>query len=183
MLRELKDVHIFWVVLSSEGCRANEARNSASEFLRGASKTTVEMKEFRNSFFPYDGKEIKEYFETLKGKIMPDLIFTHYRHDLHQDHRVVSDITWNTFRNHTILEYEIPKYDGDFGSPNLFVPLDRGTCMEKIRIIMRLFVSQREKPWFSEDLFLSIMRIRGMECNSPFNLAEGFYCRKTSLMF
>ena len=182
LLRDLKDVSIYWVVLSSEDRRAEEARNSASEILRGAGEATVELKEFRNGFFPYNGEEIKEYFETLKGKIDPDLIFTHYRHDLHQDHRVVSELTWNTFRNHMILEYEIPKYDGDMGSPNLFVPLDRGTCAEKIEIIIRSFPSQREKNWFTEDLFLSILRIRGMECNSRHDFAEGFYFRKASLL-
>jgi LmbE family N-acetylglucosaminyl deacetylase len=181
LLRELKDVRIHWVVLSSEDLRAEEAGNSASEFLRGAGESTVEVKEFRNGFFPYKGEEIKEYFEELKGNINPDLIFTHYRHDLHQDHRVVSDLTWNTFRNHMILEYEIPKYDGDVGSPNLFVPLDRGTCKSKIGIIMRSFHSQTDKRWFTEDIFLSILRIRGMECNSPHDFAEGFYCRKASL--
>lgn len=181
LLRDLKDVRIFWVVLSSGACRAEEARTSASEFLRGASETTVEVNDFRNGFFPYYGKDLKEYIEVLKGKFQPDLIFTHYRHDLHQDHRLVSELTWNTFRDHMILEYEIPKYDGDMGSPNLFVPLDRETCKEKIAAIMRSFVSQKGKPWFSEDLFLSLLRIRGMECNSPDNLAEGFYCRKATL--
>ncbi len=183
LLRDLKDVSIFWVVLSSGDRRGEEARRSASEFLRGARETAVELKEFRNGFFPYAGGEIKEYFEALKGNIQPDLIFTHYRHDLHQDHRVVSELTWNTFRTHMILEYEIPKYDGDLGSPNLFVPLDRGVCAAKIEIIMRAFPSQREKKWFTEDLFLSMMRIRGMECNSPDNLAEAFYCRKATLHF
>lgn len=182
LLRDLKDVNVFWVVLSSDDARGEEARNSASEILRGAGETTVEIKEFRNGFFPYIGEEIKEYFEELKGKINPDLIFTHYRHDLHQDHQVVSELTWNTFRNHMILEYEIPKYDGDVGSPNLFVPLDRGICAEKIGIILRSFRSQREKKWFTEDLFLSILRIRGMECNSRFGFAEGFYCRKVTLL-
>lgn len=182
LLREMKDVSVSWVVLCSDDFRAEEARNSASRFLQGASGKTVEVKEFRNGFFPYNGAEIKDYFEGLKGKINPDLIFTHYRQDLHQDHRVVSELTWNTFRNHMILEYEIPKYDGDAGSPNLFVPLDRGTCAEKIEIILRSFRSQREKKWFTEDLFLSIMRIRGMECNSRDGFAEGFYCRKASLL-
>jgi LmbE family N-acetylglucosaminyl deacetylase len=181
LLRDLKDVSVYWVVLSSEDRRAEEARNSASEILRGAGEVTVDVKEFRNGFFPQYGEKIKEYFETLKSTVQPDLIFTHYRHDLHQDHRVVSDLTWNTFRNHMILEYEIPKYDGDVSSPNLFVPLDRETCAEKIEIIMRSFGSQREKKWFTEDLFLSILRIRGMECNSRHGFAEGFYCRKASL--
>ncbi len=182
LLRELKDVSIFWVVLSSENRRGEEARKSAAEILGEARDATVEVKEFRNGFFPYIGERIKEYFEELKGKTDPDLILTHYRHDLHQDHRVVSELTWNTFRDHMILEYEIPKFDGDMGSPNLFVPLDRGTCDKKIEIIIRSFPSQREKKWFTEDLFHSILRIRGMECNSKHDFAEGFYCRKAILL-
>jgi LmbE family N-acetylglucosaminyl deacetylase len=182
LLRELKDVSIFWVVLSSDDRRGEEARKSAVEILGEARDATVEVKEFRNGFFPYVGERIKEYFEELKGKTDPDLIFTHFRHDLHQDHRVVSELTWNTFRDHMILEYEIPKFDGDMGSPNLFVPLDRGICEKKVEIIIRSFPSQREKKWFTDDLFLSILRIRGMECNSKHGFAEGFFCRKAALL-
>jgi LmbE family N-acetylglucosaminyl deacetylase len=181
MLRNRKEVNLLWVVLSSEEGRAEEARDSASQFLRGARQKEIEVKDFPNSLFPYNGEKIKVYFESLKKKFQPDLIFTHYRHDLHQDHRVVSELTWNTFRNHMILEYEIPKYDGDMGSPNAFFPLDRHVCAEKIEMILRSFKSQSEKQWFTEDLFLSIMRIRGMECNSQHGLAEGFYCRKAPL--
>jgi LmbE family N-acetylglucosaminyl deacetylase len=182
MLRSRKDVSLLWVVLSSEEGRAEEARNSASEFLRGASQTKIEVKDFPNSFFPYNGEKIKVYFESLKKIFQPDLIFTHYRHDLHQDHRVVSELSWNTFRDHMILEYEIPKYDGDLGSPNAFIPLNREVCTEKIEMILRFFKSQSGKQWFTEDLFLSIMRIRGMECNARHGLAEGFYCRKAHLV-
>jgi LmbE family N-acetylglucosaminyl deacetylase len=181
LLRNRKEVNLSWVVLSSEKGRAEEARNSASHFLRGANNTTIEVKDFPNSFFPYSGERIKVYFESMKAKFQPDLIFTHYRHDLHQDHRVVSELTWNTFRDHMILEYEIPKYDGDLGSPNTFVPLNRDVCAEKIEMILRSFKSQSGKQWFTEDLFLSVMRIRGMECNAQHGLAEGFYCRKAPL--
>jgi LmbE family N-acetylglucosaminyl deacetylase len=183
LVRDLKDVSVFWVVLSSDEARAQEARNSASEFLLGCRQTTVEVKEFQNGFFPYCGAVVKDYFEELKGKFEPDLIFTHYRHDLHQDHRVASELTWNTFRNHFIMEYEIPKYDGDMGCPNFFASLDGDDCKKKIEIIMRFFKSQAEKHWFSEDVFLSLMRIRGMECNSERGFAEGFYCRKASVLF
>lgn len=181
LLHNLKNVEIFWVVLSSDRLRAKEARHSSSKFLQSAQRATVDVKEFRNGYFPYNGGEIKDYFEVLKNKFQPDLIFSHYRNDLHQDHRVVSDLTWNTFRNHMILEYEIPKYDGDMGSPNLFVPLDRLVCMSKIRIIMQSFESQKEKLWFNEDTFISALRIRGIECNSFHGFAEAYYSRKAVL--
>jgi LmbE family N-acetylglucosaminyl deacetylase len=122
--------------------------------------------------------QIKEAFEALKARISPDLIFTHYRHDLHQDHRLIAELTWNTFRDHLVLEYEIPKYDGDLGVPNLFVPLDEALCRRKIDTLMTNFASQRDKRWFSEDLFRSLLRLRGMECNSPSTYAEAFYGRK-----
>ena len=122
--------------------------------------------------------EIKEYFEQLKQEFSPDLIFTHYRDDLHQDHRLISDLTWNTFRNHLILEYEIPKYDGDLGSPNFFVHLDESICHKKIQYILNSFKTQAEKHWFTEDTFLSVLRLRGIESNAPGKYAEAFFCRK-----
>ncbi|HEY7521614.1 MAG TPA: PIG-L family deacetylase, partial [Methylomirabilota bacterium] len=124
---------------------------------------------------------IKEYFEALKPQVAPDVIFTHYRHDLHQDHRLISELTWNTFRDHVILEYEIPKYDGDFGSPNVFVPLDEARCRRKIDLLLTHFGSQRDRRWFSEELFRSVLRLRGMEANAPDGYAEAFYGRKIVL--
>ena len=136
------------------------------------------MKGFRDGFFPYIGGEVKDFFEELKGKDDPDLILTHSRHDLHQDHRLVSELTWNTFRNHLIMEYEIVKYDGDMGVPNCYVHLSEATSREKVDNLMRCFGSQREKRWFTEDTFYSVMRLRGVESNAPERYAEGFYCRK-----
>ncbi|MEI2579606.1 PIG-L deacetylase family protein [Scytonema sp. PRP1] len=124
------------------------------------------------------GIEIKEFFEQLKQDYNPDLIFTHSRHDLHQDHRLIYDFTWNTFRNHLILEYEIPKYDGDLGNPNFFVHLDEETCQDKIKNIIDSFPSQKGKQWFTQETFLSILRLRGIESNAPNKYAEAFYCRK-----
>ena len=129
-------------------------------------------------FFLTSALMLKERFEQLKAEFSPDLILTHYRHDLHQDHRLVSELTWNTFRNHLILEYEIPKYDGDFGSPNFFVPLGRIHLPSKDRHILDAFQSQNEKRWFSRDLFSAVLRLRGMEANACSGYAEGFYCRK-----
>jgi LmbE family N-acetylglucosaminyl deacetylase len=169
-----------WVVFSSGTNRDQEAVESANLFL-GSSKKKVEVKNFRNGFFPYEGKEIKEFFEELKKEFSPDLIFTHYREDLHQDHRMISDITWNTFRDNLILEYEVPKYDGDFGSPNFFVHLEESVCARKVKNILTTFKTQKDKHWFTEDAFLSVLRLRGIESASPGRYAEAFYCRKVVL--
>jgi LmbE family N-acetylglucosaminyl deacetylase len=172
---------VTWIVFSADEERRREATGSANVFLNRAEKKEILVKKFRDGFFPYIGGEIKEYFETLKNRTSPDLIFTHYRHDLHQDHRVISELTWNTFRNHLILEYEIPKYDGDMGSPNAFVELDESTTRHKIDTILAFFQTQGDRHWFSKDLFLSILRLRGMECAAPSGYAEAFYCRKMVL--
>jgi LmbE family N-acetylglucosaminyl deacetylase len=173
---------ICWIVLTGERTRASEARQSAEALLAGVASSRVILKDFRDGFFPYDGADIKLFFEALKAEVSPDLIFTHQRSDLHQDHRVTCELTWNTFRDHLILEYEIPKYDGDMGVPNLFVPIDEPLCRSKIDHLMAHFGSQRSKRWFKEDLFSGLLRLRGMECNSPTSYAEAFYCRKAMLM-
>jgi LmbE family N-acetylglucosaminyl deacetylase len=181
LLSEHDDVEVPWVVLGSSGQRDGEAVASAGEFLADATKKEVIVKNFRNGFFPYVGEEIKEFFETLKDRISPDVIFTHYRNDLHQDHRLVSELTWNTYRNHLILEYEIMKYDGDLGSPNLFVHLDEATCRKKVAVILDCFKTQRDHDWFTADAFWSLLRIRGIESKAPGKHAEGFHCRKVVL--
>jgi LmbE family N-acetylglucosaminyl deacetylase len=167
-----------WVVFSSDPTREGEAMRSAETFLRGARTVRIIIKKFRDGFLPYEGALVKETLEELKGTVSPDLVLTHHRGDLHQDHRLISELTWNTFRDHLILEYEIPKYDGDLGVPNLFVPLDDSLCRRKLDTILTTFASQRDKRWFSEDLFRSLLRLRGMECNAPSTYAEAFYCRK-----
>jgi LmbE family N-acetylglucosaminyl deacetylase len=178
LLRERAGLNFVWVVFNADGRRAREARFSALEFLQGAGKRRILVKDFRNSFFPFEGVAIKEFFEQLKGMVQPDLVFTHYRDDRHQDHRVLSDLAWNSFRDHLILEYVIPKYDGDLVNPNFFVRLDQDLCRRKVEHLCAFFQTQRNKHWFSEDLFLGLMRIRGMECAAPTNYAEAFYCRK-----
>jgi LmbE family N-acetylglucosaminyl deacetylase len=175
------DAQVHWIVLSASQGRESEAQASAELFLEKAKCKNVVVKDFRDSFFPYIGGDIKKYFEELKKTVSPHIIFTHYRNDLHQDHRLVSELTWNTFRNHLILEYEIIKYDGDLGTPNIFIHLDAETCSKKAEYIMRVFKSQGDRSWFTEDAFMSIMRIRGIESNSPHKYAEGFYCRKIVL--
>jgi len=178
LLEENPNTEVHWVVVGAMGQRADEAVESANLFLANAKRKEIVIKQFRDGFFPYFGSDIKDFFEKLKGECSPDLVLTHYRGDLHQDHRLVSELTWNTFRNHLILEYEIPKYDGDIGTPNFFVHLSDATCRKKIQNILRCFKSQRDKSWFSEDTFLSILRIRGLESNAPNRYAEGYYCRK-----
>lgn len=170
-----------WVVFSADGERVREAQQSAALFLRGVKKSKIVVQDFRNGFFPYLGLYIKEFFETLKLEFSPDIIFTHYRHDLHQDHRTICELTWNTFRNHLILEYEIPKYDGDLGVPNCFVSLSEGQCRKKIAYILRSFRSQAGKHWFTEDAFRALLRLRGLESASSTRFAEAFYCRKMVL--
>jgi LmbE family N-acetylglucosaminyl deacetylase len=172
------NVQVAWVVFSSGREREAEARRSAALFLGKAVTPRVIVMNFRDGFFPYEGAAIKEAFEQLKKDIDPDLIFTHYRQDRHQDHRTISDLTWNTWRGHLILEYEIPKYDGDLGAPNMFVPLRQETCARKIRTILDVFQTERNKAWMSEDTFQAILRLRGVECAAPEKFAEAFHCRK-----
>jgi len=171
-------IDVTWVVLASNADREREARNSAALFLDRAERKDVIVKSFRDGFFPFEGAKIKNCFERELKAISPDLVFTHNRKDAHQDHRLVAELTWNTFRNQLILEYEIPKYDGDLGQPNFFVPLDREICENKIRYLMEVFETQRSKAWFARETFLGLMRLRGMECASPSGYAEAFYCRK-----
>jgi LmbE family N-acetylglucosaminyl deacetylase len=177
LLASRSNVDVMWVVFSSSEQREREARTSSSLFL-GQAKQNVIVRKFRDGFFPYQGTEIKEFFEELKKKVNPDLIFTHYRDDRHQDHRTISDLTWNTWRQHLILEYEVPKYDGDLSSPNCFVPLDGNTCARKIKYICDVFQSEANKAWLTEDTFRAMLRLRGVECAAPDQYAEAFYSRK-----
>jgi LmbE family N-acetylglucosaminyl deacetylase len=166
-----------WVVFSAPGLRGQEAAKAAELFTSGCDKEIV-LKKYRDGFLPYHGGEVKDFFEELKSQVNPDLIFTHWQGDAHQDHRLLSDLTWNTFRNHLILEYEIPKYDGDMGRPNLFVPLDAPVYENKVDYLFEAFESQHSKQWFDREIFLGLMRIRGMESNSPSGYAEAFHARK-----
>jgi LmbE family N-acetylglucosaminyl deacetylase len=181
MIEQSKSIEFYWLVLSSNPTRAKEAERSANAFLGGARHKTVVVKSFRDGFLPYIGAPVKEAFEKIKTIFVPDVIFTHFRQDLHQDHRMVCELTWNTFRNHFILEYEVPKYDADLRSPNFFVPLSDGQARKKVNALMRFFATQRNKQWFSEDLFYGLMRLRSIEGGSPTRHAEAFHCRKVLL--
>jgi LmbE family N-acetylglucosaminyl deacetylase len=180
LVRENPQARIVWVVLAAGGRRGEEARASAARFLEGAGEAEVLLETFRDGHFPAEWAEIKAFFETLK-RFAPDLVLTHYGQDLHQDHRAVSELAWNTFRDQLILEYEIPKWDGGLGSPNLFVPASTGDADAKIAALMQCFPSQAGKHWFDDLTFRGLMRLRGLECCAPEGLAEAFYARKTSL--
>jgi len=181
LLSEYSHARVHWIVFSATKKRSEEAKVSAKHFLAKASQKKIEIKKFRESFFPYIGAEIKETFEKLKQKVSPDIIFTHYRHDLHQDHRLVCELTWNTFRDNLILEYEVIKYDGHLSKPNCYFWLNEEICKNKISYIMNFFKSQNKRSWFSEESFSSILRLRGIESNSPGGYSEGFTCRKICL--
>jgi LmbE family N-acetylglucosaminyl deacetylase len=182
LTRTRPEIEVTWVVLGAEGEREREARASAEAFMGAATRSEVIVHGFRDGFFPYVGGDMKDVFEDLKSRLEPDLILTHARHDLHQDHRLVCELTWNTWRNHLILEYEIPKYDGDLGTPNVFVPISEEVARKKVRLVLDTFESQLAKHWFDEQLFLGLMRVRGMEGRSPSGYAEAFTCRKLSLL-
>jgi LmbE family N-acetylglucosaminyl deacetylase len=178
---QVSDLEIRWFVFSAPGTRADEARRSADEYLAGVARKEVHIGSFRESYFPSEWVSIKDWFEELKAKFEPDVVFTHYREDRHQDHRVLSDLAWNTFRNHLIFEYEILKYDGDLGSPNVFVPLSDQLCSRKTELLLKHFKTQSTKHWFTSDTFEALLRIRGIECASATGHAEAFYCRKLVL--
>ncbi len=173
------EAQVHWVVFSASERRAAEARSSAEAFLAKAQSSTVTVLGFRESYFPYVGGEIKDSFADLCRDLSPDLVFTHSREDRHQDHRVISDLTWNSFRDHMILEYEIPKYDGDLGTPNIFFPLSETVARSKMDLLERHFPSQRTRHWFDRETFLGLMRLRGVE--SCCRYAEAFQCRKVTL--
>jgi LmbE family N-acetylglucosaminyl deacetylase len=181
LAEQICDLEICWVVFSAPGSRAEEARRSADEFLSGLARKQVKIGSFRESYFPSEWPAIKDWFEKIRAEFDPEIVFTHYRDDRHQDHRVLSDLAWNTFRNHLILEYEILKYDGDLGRPNIFVPLSEQLCTRKIELLLKHFKTQSSKHWFTGDTFEAMHRIRGIECASPTGRAEAFYCRKLVL--
>ncbi|MEQ1869855.1 MAG: PIG-L deacetylase family protein [Vicinamibacterales bacterium] len=181
LVAEHPGLRVHWVVFSSTDERANEARASAAEFLATADDVDVQVKAFTDGFFPAEYAAIKRYFETLKDVVNPDLVLTHYRDDRHQDHRVISDLTWNTFRDHLVLEYEVPKFDGDLGQPNVFVPVDDAVRAAKVQLLLHHYGSQSSKHWFTADTFNAMMRIRGLECRSGTGYAEAFHARKVVL--
>lgn len=178
LMREHPGLRVHWVVFSGDDARCDEARQSAERFLKDAGEFTFTQHRFRDSYFPYEGERIKDTFHALAKQVSPDVVFTHRRDDAHQDHRVLAELTWCAFRDHTVLEYEIPKYEGDLGQPNLLVRLSQEEARRKVEHLMSAFPSQRDRPWYTEDTFLALLRLRGLECHAPERFAEGFYARK-----
>jgi len=174
-------LEVCWCVLSATGPRAAEAKASAAAFLSGAATTRVEIAQFDDGLFPYQGDEIKAWLEDLRADVDPDVVLTHRRNDAHQDHREVSKVTWNLFRDHLILEYEIPKWDGDLGRPNVYMPLTAAVLERKIEFLYAHFGTQRSKQWFDAETFRGLARLRGMECRAPERYAEAFVARKARL--
>jgi LmbE family N-acetylglucosaminyl deacetylase len=170
------DVH--WCVLSASGERRAEAMAGANAVLEGSISRHVECADFRDGFFPYQGAEIKSWVEKLKARFNPDVVFTHREDDAHQDHREVSRLTWNTFRDHIVLEYEIPKWDGDLGKPNLYFSISEKVMARKMAVLESCFTTQRSKDWFDAESFRGLARLRGMECRAPERFAEAFVARK-----
>lgn len=178
MAEKFQSLEVRWVVFSGDRTRSAEARQSAGHWLERVPEKKIELHGFRDGFFPDEWAAVKSEFEQLKNGCEPDLVFSHAREDLHQDHRIINELTWNTFRNHTVLEYEIPKYDGDLGTPNFYVSVTEETARAKASALARFFGSQQDKHWFGEELFLGLMRVRGVEARAPSGYAEGFHMRK-----
>ncbi len=174
-------LNVHWCVLSGRGARDAEARASASDFLEGAESRLIEIADFDDSYFPAQSRKIKDWLSGVRAGVEPDVIFTHRRDDAHQDHRELCGLTWNLFRDHLILEYEIPKWDGDLGQPNIYSPLPREALGRKIDLLLRHFGTQRSKDWFDEGTFRGLARLRGVECRAPDGYAEAFFMRKASL--
>ncbi len=181
LIEQNPEIEITWVVFTSTPERRREAEQGARQFCAGAANLNLVIHDFRDGFLPYHGEAVKDAFEALKTQCDPDLILTHYRHDLHQDHAKIAELTWNTWRNHLVLEYEIPKWDGDLGQPNGFVHLSSEQLERKIALLQAIYNSQANKQWFTDDLFHSLARLRGMEANANSRLAEAFYIRKLVL--
>jgi LmbE family N-acetylglucosaminyl deacetylase len=180
LIERCPGLSVDWLVLSASDDRRKEAEASAARLLSGVAASRVWIEPFRERYFPYQ-PEIKERFDALQATSKPDLVFTHWSGDAHQDHRVASELTANTFRDHLILEYEIPKYDGDLGRPSVYVRLTDEQADAKVEHLDSAFPSQRSRPWYDADTFRGLMRLRGVECNAPSGMAEAFHARKVVL--
>jgi LmbE family N-acetylglucosaminyl deacetylase len=174
-------LEVHWAVLGATGRRREEAHASAKEFLAGTARATIDLATFKDGFFPYQGAELKAWFEALKERVSPHVVLSHWRSDAHQDHREVSQLTWSTFRDHVILEYEIPKWDGDLHQPNVYIPVSRTLMERKAKLLHDHFGTQRSKDWFDARTFMGLARLRGAECRAPEGFAEAFYGRKLAL--
>jgi LmbE family N-acetylglucosaminyl deacetylase len=182
LVSEVSDLRVFWCVGSASGIRADEAEASALAMLGSGTDSHMVFGNFRDSYFPSQSADIKQWMLDIRARVTPDVIFTHARDDAHQDHREINQLTWNVFRDHLILEYEIPKWDGDLGRPNLYVPVSKAAMERKIELLLSHFATQRSRDWFDEETFRGLARVRGMECRAPEHYAEGFLMRKGALV-
>jgi LmbE family N-acetylglucosaminyl deacetylase len=176
------DLRVRWVVMSGTPDRAVEARNSALAFLAGVAESDIVVHDLPDRYFPAAYADVKRAVVAAGGDFDPDLILTHQRADLHQDHRLVSELTLNAFRDHLVLEYEIPKYDGDLGRTNVYVDVDSDAVDDKCALLVKHFPSQHDRDWFDEETFRAILRLRGVECHATHGYAEAFYGRKLRLL-
>ena len=181
LLEAHPSVRVDWVVLTASDRREEEARAAAETFLAGAAERRIVIEHFRERYFPYDGGEIKAFFDRLGAETRPDIVFAPSRDDAHQDHRTASELAINTFRDQLILEYEIPKYDGDLGRPGVYVHVSEALADRKVKALMDGFPSQHDRPWFNDATFRALMRVRGIESRAPEGYAEAFHCRKLVL--
>ena len=179
--KTIPKTHFDWVVFCGDKVRQEETRRAAREILHGSPNITLHFLDFQDGYLPYFGAKAKDALRQLAASLSPDLVFTHYRRDAHQDHRLVAEITANEFRSQLILEYEIPKFDGDLGNPNVYLPLSEEDIARKTGILLRLFPSQADKNWFTEETFRALSRLRGIEAGASCDYAEAFYCRKLVL--
>jgi LmbE family N-acetylglucosaminyl deacetylase len=180
ILDQNPSVEVLWCVFSASGLRAHEALRGADLFLERARDRRVVLHEFADARFSDSAATIKGHFEAFK-QFDPELIFTHRVEDAHQDHRLLGQLTFQTFRSQLVLQYEIPKFDGDLGHPNVYVTISADELARKCRYLQEAFATQQSKHWFDPDTFRGLARIRGLECASPTRFAEGFYCRKWSI--
>jgi LmbE family N-acetylglucosaminyl deacetylase len=174
-------IEVDWVVLTATGERSDEAAASAERFLAGAGASRVRIEDFRERYLPHQ-PELKEWFDEFGRENAPDLVICPWGGDAHQDHRTVSELVGNTFRDQLVLEYEIPKFDGDLGRPSVYVHLEHRHAEEKVTAIIDGFPSQKRREWFTEETFRALLRLRGIESRAPSGLAEAFHCRKMVLL-
>jgi LmbE family N-acetylglucosaminyl deacetylase len=167
---------IVWAIFAGNETREHESR-AAAQALLGEQRAQLQFMKFRESHFPSQFDAVKAAMESLKG-LQPSVVFTHYLHDRHQDHKLLAELTWNTFRNHLVLEYEIPKFEGDLGAPNVFFEASHEDTEHKINMLMSCFASQLSRSWFTPDTFRALLRIRGIECVAGSGYAEAFHGRK-----
>jgi len=176
-----RKVTVDWVVLCGSADRRKETLSALNMFLEPRNRGECLHGGFPDGRLPAVYSSVKDYFESLKERARPDVIFCHEREDRHQDHRIVNEMVWSTFRDHLVLEYEIPKWDGGLGQPNLYIPVDERQVLAKADALLEAYPSQAGKDWFKRDVFVALMRMRGLECRSPSGYAEAFHARKIRL--